>query len=582
MSSFVNLFILGLTLSLSFGASAHLCSWSDDFKYHSVKGNETIFSIAKEHAVTPEDIYRYNPTSRKGIKIGEVLQIPEKSHSTNSQTNSKTLTHQVLKGESLYFIAKKYNCSQEDILNLNPGISVIKKGMSLTVPNPAYQIEKNSKANCFEYRIQSGDTYYNLNKRFGSDKESLEKINPNLKDGIKAGMIIFIPKNSQPSKPGIPGNAEKMTAKGMASLIEEQGKRKDHIFNIGLYLPFCYDLNDSVKIAPHSANYLEFYEGAMIAAENLAAAGLKFKMYVYDTNQDPKVVDQLVKKQEFLSLDLIIGPVYPNCQNTISALSAKNRIPMVSPLSPDSHLASANPYYFQVNPDRNLRLSGTADYICQKYKGRNLIFLGNQDGSSESKLIPGKLKLKKTNNIVEYDLWADSKSGIESVLNPEEENVIILTDNDEARVSVAITRLNTISRKFRITLIGMQEYTRMKSINIEYLHNLKLHYLSPYYIDFNNKDVKNFITTFRNYYSAEPSQYAYQGYDILTAFLKNLEKSGRKFTVQGPEFNLHLLQSEYNFQRVSNFGGFVNSTFFIIEYSDTYDVRCSGKINTSF
>jgi hypothetical protein len=185
--------------------------------------------------------------------------------------------------------------------------------------------------------------------------------------------------------------------------------------------------------------------------------------------------------------------------------------------------------------------------------------------------MPGKVTV--------YDLWSDSRSGIESLLHAEKENIIILTETDEAKVSVAVTRLNTVSKRFKITLIGLQEYTRMKSINIEYLHDLKFHYLSPYYINYNKGSVKNFIAKFRSNYSSEPSQYAYQGYDVMIGFLTSLKQSGRKFTTPGNESRLKLLQADYNFQLVSNFGGFINSTFFIIEYNDSYEVVCSGKIS---
>jgi LysM repeat protein len=579
MSSFLKLILFGIPLILGFSTSAQQNSSSGNFLNHTVKNQETVYSLAKEYDVTPEDIYHYNPTAKKGIKSGEIIRIPKNTEATGSHSQKKptTISYIVNKGESLYFIAKKCSCTQEDILKLNPGLSSIKKGMSLIVPNPDYVVEKINPKSYFEYRIQGGDTYYNLNQRFGAGKEDLDKINPNLKDGIKTGMVILIPR--RPDSLKIKNVDKEIPPRENIAAVD--GKKKDQIFNIGLYLPFCFDLNDSLKLASQTANYLEFYEGAMIASEDMSSEGMKLKMYTYDTNQDPKAVEQLVKKPEFLSLDLIVGPVYPNCQKIISPLSAKNRIPMVSPLSSDSHLASANPYYYQINPDKNLRLKGTVDYIIQNYKGRNLICLSQENDVNDPSSIPGKLKQKLAGKVTVYDLWSDSRTGIESLLNAETDNIIILTETDEARISVAITRLNTVAKRFKITLIGLQEYTRMKSINIEYLHDLKLHYLSPYCIDYNNKNTRSFIAKFRSNYSAEPNQYAYQGYDVMIGFLTSLWQSGRKFIPPGSSSGLKLLQADYNFQRVSNFGGYINSTFFIVEYNDSYDVHCSGKINAT-
>jgi len=164
------------------------------------------------------------------------------------------------------------------------------------------------------------------------------------------------------------------------------------------------------------------------------------------------------------------------------------------------------------------------------------------------------------------------------MMNAEGENIIVLTEDDEANLSIAVTRLNTISKKYNITLIGLQEYTRLQSLNIEYLHNLKLHYLAPYFIDYSNKQVTSFIEKYRTAYSGEPTQYSFQGYDITTNFLNALRLLGKKIGSINSIPKVDLLQTDYNFQRVSTFGGYENRTLFIIEYTNTYEVKSTGKI----
>jgi len=38
-----------------------------------------------------------------------------------------------------------------------------------------------------------------------------------------------------------------------------------------------------------------------------------------------------------------------------------------------------------------------------------------------------------------------------------------------------------------------------------------------------------------------------------------------------------LLQANYNFQKVSPLGGFLNQTLYVIEYADSYEVKSLGK-----
>lgn len=563
-----------------------------NFVYHSVEKKETVFSIAKENGTTVEDIYLYNPKAKENIKPGDVLQIPKpglKEKKKDKKEEQPVILHKVRKKETLYFIAQEYKCTQEAILKLNPGLlGAIQKGMILKVPNPDY-IPQSAKSKgpsekFLEYQIVSGDNYFNLKKRFGIDKEELEQLNPALKGGFNAGMKIRIPvKNNA---------AESERKKENNQIKEEETPRKlstegkftvsdpNRTYNIAFYLPFCGSLNDSAKLSSKTINYLEFYEGAILAVEKIASEGMKLKLFVYDTNQDPKVVEQLVKNPEFLSLDLIVGPVYPESQKVISELSAKNRIPMVSPLTSDSRYVSGNPYYFQINPDRKLRLTGTADYIAKEYPKQKIIVLSNGNDNGDQKLVIDRLKRKiNPKDLQIYNLWSEGVSGLESLMNADDENIIVMTEDDEANLSVAVTRLTTISKKFKITLIGLQEYTRLQSLNIEYLHNLKLHYLAPYFIDYSNKQVTGFIEKYRSAYSGEPTQYSFQGYDITTNFLTALKILGKKFVSINSIPKVDLLQADYNFHKVSNFGGYENRTLFVIEYSNSYEVKSVGKIN---
>ena len=563
-----------------------------NFTFHSVLKNETVFSIAKGNGINPEDIFLYNPKSRESIKPGDVLQIPKPNFTSGGKTKSKKgdqsiMLHKVRKNETLYFISQIYKCSQEEILKLNPGFSgSIKKGTVLKVPNPDYNSQSAKTISVpdkfLEYRIVSGDNYFNLKKRFGIDKEELIQLNPALKNGMNAGLMIRITvKNAQPdqevkSENQPLTNEEKLGKEGIAL-------DPDRTYNLAIYLPFCGNLNDSSNLSTRTTNYLEFYEGAILAVDKMASVGMKVKLYVYDTYQDPKVVEQLVKRPEFLSLDLIVGPVYPDCQKIITELCAKNQIPMISPLSSDSRYVSVNPYYFQINPDRKFRLNGTADYIINEYSSKNIIVLNHGINNSDQRNFIDGLREKISDKDLHIcNLWSEGVGRFESLLKPEVENIIVMTEDDEANVSVAVTRLNTVSKKLNVTLVGLQEYTRLQSINIEYLHNLKFHYLAPYFIDYRNQQVKSFIEKYRLNYSAEPTQFSFQGYDVTTNFLMDLRFFGKKFVTRNPIPKTNLLQAKYNFKKATNFGGYANHTLFVIEYTDNYEVKLAGQIKVAF
>ncbi len=565
------------------------------FTYHSVRKKETVFSIAQKSKITSEDIYQFNPQARDGIKEGDVLKIPkpqtsESESKARNDESQQLVKHVVRRKETLFSIAREYNTTQEEILKANPAIKgSLSKGTILIIPKPSNlpEVQKKQKETLkfSEYRIISGDNYYQLEKRFGIAQAELEQLNPALKDGFKSGMIIKIP-----SKESADDNISKNTDVQLNSEKQKPNDKsadatkvsytsQDKTFNIGIFLPFCQNLNDSANIVQRTASFLEFYSGVLLATEKITEAGMKVKLYTYDTYQDNKVVEKLVKNPEFLSLDLIIGPVYPENQKIVAELSAKNHIPMISPLSSDSRFVSTTPGYYQINPGKKLRLTSTADYIASKFAGQNIIVLNHGANSGDEKLIIERIKQKLgSGKVHQYNIWGGGTADLEAQLKTETENIIVLTEGNEANVSVAMTRLNTISKSNKITVVGLQEYTKMQSIDIEHLHNTRLHYLAPYFVDYGNHKVNTFIEKYRAAYNSEPTQYSFQGYDIALHFMASLAMSGKNFPENNLSPGVDLLQADYNFQKPSDLGGYMNRTFYIIEYTDNYEVKSAGKI----
>ena len=561
------------------------------YTFHSVRKKETVFSIAQKSKITSEDIYHYNPQARDGIKEGEVLKIPKPLTSENESKaiiteNQQLVKHVVRRKETLFSIARQYSTTQEEILKANPAIKGgLSKGTVLIIPKssnlPAVPKKQKEAPKFIEYRIINGDNYFQLEKRFGVSKEELEQLNPALKDGFKLGLVIKVPiKESLDVNNDIQSNTSNQKGDNSSVGVPKfSNTNVDKTFQIGIFLPFCQNLNDSSKIVQRTASFLEFYSGVLLAAEKITEAGMKAKLYTYDTYQDNKVVEKLVKKPEFLSLDLIIGPVYPENQKVVTDLSAKNRIPMISPLSSDSRFVSTTPGYYQINPGKKLRLIGTADYIADKYAGQNIIVLNHGANYGDEKLIIDRLHLKLgSGKLRQYNVWDGGTSGLETLLKPNVENIFVLTEGNEANVSVAMTRLNTVSKSNKITVIGLQEYTRMQSIDIEHLHNIRLHYLAPYFIDYGNPKVNSFIEKYRSAYNSEPTQYSFQGYDIALNFMASLAMSGKSFPDTNDSPGVDLLQADYNFQKPSELGGYMNRTLYIIEYTDNYEVKSAGKI----
>ncbi len=500
------------------------------------------------------------------------------------------ILHTVERNQTLYSISKIYDCSQEEVLAANKNITgIIKKGMVLKIPDHTYQkplVAKIDESKFVRYQIVSGDNYYQLNLKYGVDEEELLKFNPDLKDGLKAGHIILVPLKSrakaEPEAVTKEAQKNEPPAKDLQSPFKTKGS--DQTYNVGLYLPISATVADSLKPTAKSLSFLSFYQGALMAVDQLAKSGIKVKLYVYDTERSTSNVDMLVRKPEFLSLDLLIGPVYPQSQKVVSELSAKNRIPMVSPLSTDDKYAKTNPWYFQVNPVKKMRMEATADYILKEFSKEKIIFLESDYGGTETRQMREYLNKKRgTPEAAKgltsvYNIWSRGTGELESLLKSDQPNILVMADINEVNVSIAMNRLSQLSKKYPLILIGVQEFSRMQSIEIENLHNVNLRYLSTYFVNYNIPAVTTFVENFKTEFGTEPSLFAFQGYDMTTFFLKSLQKK-EKFSRNSPSGgDAELLQTSYHFTKISDFGGYTNDNFTVVEYSNTYEVRALGVV----
>ena len=496
------------------------------------------------------------------------------------------ILHTVQKNETLYSIARQHDCSQEEVLAANKNITgIIRKGMVLKIPDHTYQkpqIAKIDESKFVQHLIVSGDNYYQLKIKYGVEEEELLKFNPELKDGLKAGRIILIPKKSKAEIASKEISEKNAQSKELPAPLKAKGT--DQTLNVGLYLPISAAVTDSLKPSARTLSFLAFYQGALMAVDQLSKTGLKTKLYVYDTEKMVSAIESLIKKPEFLSLDLLIGPVYPEHQKQISELSAKNRIPMVSPLSVEDKYTKTNSWYFQVNPVRKLRMEATADYLSKEFSKEKIIFLTSENGGSETKLILEDLTGKNGQRgaskglLHTYNIWSNGIDGLESQLQTEKPNILVMAEMNEVNVSIAMNRLALLSKKYPIILVGVQEFAKMQSIEIENLHNVNLRFLSSYFVDYNLPSVTTFVESFKAEFGTEPSLFAFQGYDITTYFLKSLQKNPNLSRGLPSDSNTGLLHTTYHFTKVSDFGGYTNDSFTVVEYTNTFEVRSLGVV----
>lgn len=164
-------------------------------------------------------------------------------------------------------------------------------------------------------------------------------------------------------KDTLPVKAKKMVVqdekRGMPGYLTGGIMPADPFVKIALLLPFSakeYPLYpdslggvQTVTISARVEQFLDFYEGVLLAVDSLKNQGYKIDLHVYDTERNSDKMVALAKELDDLRPDLIIGPVYGSVYKAILDNLENKHIPVVYPLSSRSEGFGRYPNFIQVN-----------------------------------------------------------------------------------------------------------------------------------------------------------------------------------------------------------------------------------------
>lgn len=567
-----------------------------DFHYHKVLNKQTLFSISRQYGIKANELIRYNPELTNGLVAGRILKIPvkrtdklvasthpkamyesEPAVTPATKTDANFIMHTVAAGETIYRLEHRYGVTREEIIAMNPSVATgLQTGKQLRIPKKGLHSEETLSAASPQ---NSAPAPVNL-----AQYEQPADCHPIV--GLNAEsykVALLLPLHLQGNELVQPGqlNAESLLSPIDFSMLSNQ------------WITGNTDSTAStatVTLDQRAESFLEFYEGALLALDSMQKQGMNIELYVFDAaNQN--MINSLLQLDVFRELNLIIGPVYSELQASVASFAAKNRIPMVSPLANTGTYEENNPYYFKVNPSREYQEEQTANYIAGEFNDDNFILLrmNGTSNSTEARVADKsrqKLKMARQystangNLFHEYNFQQQGLHGVRALMKDSGANIFLIPTDNEAQVSVAVTNLNTLAEHYDIVLMGTSNFPKLKSIQTENYHKIRLRYLSSTFVDYNKPLVRRFISNYRSAFSGEPTQFSYQGYDVTYYFLSALYRYGKDFKTCLPDYPMELTQLNFNFRKVSPMGGYMNHSLFVTAYERSYDVVNLGTVTS--
>jgi LysM repeat protein len=604
---------------------------------HQVKKGETAYSISKAYGISVETLTKENPPAVYGINEGQSLRIPasvvtdarpyDNPQQKTQQDNTRYLYHTMKPGETVYSLSRTFGVSENDIVQSNPGIDITKLsiGTELAIPkrefmnkhqefNEPQQKIAAQDSNYVYHKVVMGETLSSIARKYGISVRQLKKENrdvrfPQVGDFLKIpgqkpieNEVITQPK-AETVTPVIQNQPEKIERPAGFTTVKDLKGTMD----VAIMLPFYLDKNatriDSVSVKgkykvnkmsddwiyPGSFDFVEMYNGILLAADTLRNLGLTINIHVFDIKSDTDELMRLINSGQLATMDLIIGPVYSHNLSIASQYASSRGIPIVSPvpLVNNSSLIN-NPTLFMASSSLEVAQKALARKIGE-YPDNNIVFIHTDSTNIDYDVKRFRsLIINELSKSISYDdikfkefkfyrrsmFSNDSINRLSHTLSDQSKNLVVIASEDPSVISELLDNVSSLNRKYDIKLFAYPIIRELDRLDQKELFDMNLLVYSPYWIDYSRQIIKQFNADYLKKFHTQPLEksYAWQGYDIAYYFMSGIAMDGRNFIENPGIHNPELLQNDYDFIRRSKDDGFENQKLFMVRYAKDYKI----------
>ena len=311
---------------------------------------------------------------------------------------------------------------------------------------------------------------------------------------------------------------------------------------------------------------LDFLFGIEMAVDSFSKFGIDVEVKIFDTGADRNIVDELIKKNDFSSYDLVIGPLTSNAFNYVSRSISNSNVKIVSPLS-KTDLENGN--VIHTIPSDELLFNKMISFVESDTVPSQKFIIAD----SYNKIISDKIK-KIFPDAHQFfsrinDSGIDTRTMVYDSLDStfvKSRNIVFLETKDQGFVSNITSILNSfVNDSTEIILTTTNKSRAFEGVNISNynMSNLNFHYPS---INRSIRDNDQFIKKYSSRYNSFPTKYAIRGHDLVLDLLIRLSCGALDNN------NLNLVESEYienKFKYVKDKNGvYKNSSAYIMKFED--------------
>lgn len=437
------------------------------------------------------------------------------SHETQVMNGRKYYVHIVETGQTVYSISKAYKVNSYDAVT-HVDIHFLHAGDTVWLP--------------FRGQFSASEETMEADKQAAAQKQTEQKKRPadEKKDSKQQAQ-------SSPKDP-VSTTSTAPAVRSVGDAIRISVLMPLHLNEIDEISTTKFDIEQRGKKSYRQFEFIEFYEGILLALEQLPSLGVnaRVELNVVDVSDNSaQNVEKVFQSHNVAQSDVVIALLFRDAFTKAAELSRQAGVYIVNPMSTRSEICADNPYMVKIQPSMESQVRTMLDNMkAERPDGHLYIIHG---GTGEKPLLTEIKRQLSERGDIKYTLfnWSQSNKLTSTLKSSPNCNVLSIYDQpaDQMRVYVSnlLNRLAAIKSNSP-TLYTLSDWTRDYSdIDFAQLQLLNYHTFSSNW-DLSNNTHVDFLTHFRERFGSEPtSTLAATGYDLTAYIVYGLSLRNNRF-----------------------------------------------------
>lgn len=335
---------------------------------------------------------------------------------------------------------------------------------------------------------------------------------------------------------------------------------KDEVLDLVVILPFTGSGTSSVSSIGFTDFIFELYQGIEFGVDQLKTEGQKVNLMTFDSKRDLNHLTNLLNDPGVKQADAIIGPIYPEESDLVSAFAEREEIPFIHPLSNLGERFEENQYSYLFRPSVASLSSGIISSLKSQRWG-NRVAVGYSGSSRDEKLgLLLQTELQKAGFQVTNIQKIDSRNasgflqglGVSRGSDPSVDQVILLSDDPAIGQSV-FSLMESITTS--VPVLVMDSWLGFNFANFEMLEFPNFYFISNNTPKFDAESMNLFRDQYYEQFLAYPMMNSILGYELVYWLGSNSTSSfdfDLRRSLDQRSFQPGKLTWGFNFQKSNN------------------------------